>query len=71
MTQLCNTLLCGKPATWSLSITGGKLYKCDGCKDKGERAHCEGWMKLVPAEPILASRICGLRYTAGQSKDER
>ena len=60
--QLCNTLLCGKAATWSLPVEDGTLYKCDHCKESGGYAHFDGWLRIVPAEPVLASRICGLRY---------
>jgi hypothetical protein len=57
MTQLCNTLLCGNPATWSLTTENGKLFKCDHCKELGFHAHNAGWMRLVPPAPLMASRI--------------
>ncbi len=54
----CNTLLCGNEAVWQLVKEGQPtVYKCETCHDKGCFAHDEGWTRIMPPAPLMASRI--------------
>lgn len=62
----CNTLLCGNEAVWQRmqDPAVGKpyhIYKCDLCYDKNRLEFQEGWIRIVEAPVVLASRIRSYR----------